>query len=137
MPDTKGINHVGLSVWDLRESTAFFTELLGWKESGYDAAYPRTALTDGVTRLTLWQVDRSKAVSAFDRRQNIGLHHLALELESEEKLNDVYARVSQYPGARIEFAPELVGAGPRKHMMCSEPGGIRIEFIWPGTRGKL
>ena len=32
----------------------------------------------------------------------------------------------------IEFMPELVGAGPRKHMMCYEPGGIRVEFIWPG-----
>jgi catechol 2,3-dioxygenase-like lactoylglutathione lyase family enzyme len=133
MPETKGINHLGLAVWDLTESKAFFTELLGWKESGYDASYPRTAVSDGVVRLTLWQVDKSKDVSSFDRRRNIGLHHLALEVESEIKLNDIYKRVSEYPGATIEFPPELVGAGPRKHMMCNEPGGIRVEFIWQGT----
>jgi hypothetical protein len=36
------------------------------------------------------------------------------------------------PGVEIEFEPELVGAGPRVHMMCREPGGLRIEFLWPG-----
>ncbi len=131
--ETKGLNHLGLAVWDLNESKAFFTDLLGWKESGYDPAYPRTAVSDGVVRLTLWQVDKSKNVTRFDRRANIGLHHLALEVESEAKLNELHKKVSAYPGARVEFAPELLGAGPRKHMMCNEPGGIRIEFIWQGT----
>jgi len=132
MAETKGINHLGLAVRDLNESKAFFTELLGWKESGYDASYPRTAVSDGMIRLTLWQVERTKDVSSFDRRRNIGLHHLALEVESEAKLNEIFQKVSEYPGATVEFAPELVGSGPRKHMMCNEPGGIRIEFIWQG-----
>ena len=132
MAETKGINHLGLAVRDLNETRAFFTDLLGWKESGYDASYPRTAVSDGVVRLTLWQVDRAKDISAFDRRKNIGLHHLALEVESEAKLNELFRKVSEYPGAAVEFAPELLGSGPRKHMMCSEPGGIRIEFIWQG-----
>lgn len=133
MAKTKGLNHLGLAVRDLQQSRAFFTELLGWSESGYDASYPRTAVSDGVLRLTLWQVDRSKEITSFDRRSNIGLHHLALEVESEAKLNEIFEEVSRYPGATIEFSPELVGKGPRKHMMCNEPGGIRIEFIWPGT----
>jgi hypothetical protein len=42
-------------------------------------------------------------------------------------------RLSSYAGATIEFSPELVGKGPRMHMMCYEPGGLRIEFIWPGA----
>lgn len=133
MAETKGINHLGLAVRDLHESKTFFTELLGWRESGYDASYPRTAVSDGVVRLTLWQVDRSKDIATFDRKKNIGLHHLALEVESEAKLNEIFEKVSEYPGASVEFSPELVGSGPRKHMMCNEPGGIRIEFIWPGT----
>ena len=37
-----------------------------------------------------------------------------------------------YPGVDIEFLLEVPGAGPGKHLMRSEPGGIRIEFIWPG-----
>ena len=133
MAETKGINHLGLAVRDLNETRAFFTELLGWNESGYDASYPRTAVSDGVLRLTLWQVDNTKDIAPFDRRRNIGLHHLALEVASETKLNEIFNKVSRYPGATIEFAPELPGPGPRKHMMCNEPGGIRIEFIWQGN----
>jgi catechol 2,3-dioxygenase-like lactoylglutathione lyase family enzyme len=133
MPETKGLNHLGLAVRDLDATKAFFIELLGWKESGYDASYPRTAVSDGVVRLTLWQVDRAKNITPFNRRTNIGLHHLALEVESEAKLNELFKKVSEYPGANVEFAPEPVGQGPRKHMMCSEPGGIRIEFIWQGN----
>jgi hypothetical protein len=49
-----------------------------------------------------------------------------------EALEEIYRRLNEYAGVNIEFAPEPVGTGPRKHMMCSEPGGIRIEFIWPG-----
>ena len=133
MAETEGINHLGLAVWDLDETRTFFTQVLGWTESGYDAAYPRTAVSDGKVRLTLWQVDRARDVVRFDRRGNVGLHHLALSVESEAKLNELHDRLRAYPGVKIEFAPELLGSGPRKHMMCSEPGGIRLEFIWAGV----
>ncbi|MGB1238729.1 MAG: VOC family protein [Pseudomonadales bacterium] len=132
MAITQGINHLGLAVADLNKSTAFFVDLLGWEESGRDESYPRTAVTDGCVRLTLWQVDRQLETVDFDRRKNIGLHHLALQVDSEQALDNLYTRFVE-AGIRIEFAPELLGDGPRKHMMCAEPGGIRLEFIWPGN----
>lgn len=131
LPETRGINHLGLAVRNLDETRAFFVELLGWKESGYDASYPRTAVSDGTVRLTLWQVDHAQDVAAFDRRKNIGLHHLALEVDSEARLHELHRKIAEWPGARVEFAPEPLAGGPRQHMMCSEPGGIRLEFIWP------
>ena len=130
---TRGINHLGLAVRDLNQSVDFFVQCLGWQEAGRDESYPRSAVSDGHVRLTLWQVDHSLDVQTFDRRRNIGLHHLALEVESEAELVQLHARVSAWPGIEVEFAPELVGSGPRKHMMCYEPGGIRVEFIWPGN----
>ena len=99
MPATRGINHLGLSVSDLDRSARFFTEALGWTESGRDAAYPRTAVSDGHLRLTLWQVDYKLSVEPFDRRKNVGLHHLALEVESEDRLNELARAV------RTETAP--------------------------------
>ncbi len=78
---------MGLAVKDLAASTRFFVELLGWTESGRDESYPRTVVSDGVVRLTLWQVDSGCELNAFDRRRNIGLHHLALEVRSEEQIN--------------------------------------------------
>lgn len=132
MSQTVGLNHLGLSVRDLDATTGFFTDVLGWEELARDESYPRNAVTDGTLRLTLWQVDHANAITDFDRRANIGLHHLALEVPTEAVLNDLAERVRDWPGVVIEFMPELVGSGPRKHMMFQEPGGIRLELIWPG-----
>ncbi len=132
MPETQGINHLGLSVANLNQTVSFFVDCLGWDESGRDESYPRSAVSDGKLRLTLWQVDHQLSVNAFQMRRNVGLHHLAIEVASEQQLNILGAKVKQYPGVEIEFMPELLGPGPRKHMMFFEPGGIRLELIWPG-----
>jgi lactoylglutathione lyase len=133
MHKTQGINHLGLSVRNLDQTLAFFTDCLGWQESGRDDSYPRSAVSDGNVRLTLWQVDHELAVNEFHFRQNVGLHHVAFAVASEAELNAVAEKVSSYPGVELEFMPELVGTGPRKHMIFYEPGGIRIEFIWSGN----
>lgn len=132
MPETQGLNHLGLAVSDLEATTRFFTECLGWEESGRDESYPRTAVSDGTIRLTLWEVDNSLSVETFNRRKNVGLHHLAITVPTEDALKLLSERVSSWDGVEIEFAPELVGKGPRKHMMFNEPSGIRLEFIWSG-----
>lgn len=133
MHKTQGINHLGLSVRNLDQTLAFFTDCLGWQESGRDDSYPRSAVSDGNVRLTLWQVDHELAVNEFHFRQNVGLHHVAFAVASEAELNAVAEKVSSYPGVELEFMPELMGTGPRKHMIFNEPGGIRIEFIWSGN----
>lgn len=133
MHKTQGINHLGLSVRNLDQTLAFFTDCLGWQESGRDDSYPRSAVSDGNVRLTLWQVDHELAVNEFHFRQNVGLHHVAFAVASEAELNAVAEKVSSYPGVELEFMPELVGTSPRKHMIFNEPGGIRIEFIWSGN----
>lgn len=132
MPETQGLNHLGLAVSNLEATARFFTECLGWAESGRDETYPRTAVSDGKLRLTLWQVDNSLPVEPFHRRKNVGLHHLAISVPTEAALNSLHERVSSWVGVEIEFAPQLVGPGPRKHMMFTEPSGIRLEFIWSG-----
>ena len=133
MAITKGLNHLGLSVSNLDQTVDFFVECLEWEESGRDESYPRSAVSDGTLRLTLWQVDHSLAVNDFQFRQNVGLHHFALEVRNESELNELAQKIRHYPGVVIEFMPELLGTGPRKHMIFNEPGGIRIEIIWPGT----
>lgn len=130
---TKGINHLGLTVSDLDQTTAFFTDCLGWEMLARDDSYPRTTVSDGTCRLTLWQADKSQAITGFDRKTNIGLHHLALEVASLEALRGMADKIRSWPGIEIEFEPELLGGGPRQHMMFSEPGGIRLEIIWPAA----
>ena len=130
---TKGVHHVGLAVLDLTDTTAFFTDTLGWKLLDRDEGYPRSIVSDGHVMITLWQTDRSLDVQPFDRRRNVGLHHLALLVETEAELEALAAKLAGVPDVRIEFPPEPLGQGPRRHMMCFEPGGIRLEFIWPGA----
>lgn len=129
-PITKGPHHVGLTVSKLEDSAAFFTAMLGWKEVGRNDGYPAIFVSDGSIMLTLWAAKDTPPVP-FDRKRNVGLHHLALQVQREDALNTLYERLKG-KGVKIEFAPELLRQGPAKHMMCYEPSGIRIEFIWPG-----
>jgi catechol 2,3-dioxygenase-like lactoylglutathione lyase family enzyme len=132
MTKTSDLNHLGLAVKDLEQTTQFFVELLGWTEAGYDATYPRTGVTDGKVRLTLWQIDDTQPTTEFDRKTNVGLHHLALTVTSGTELTRLHDELNKAPNVDIAFAPELMGDGPRQHFMCHEPSGIRIEFVWAG-----
>ena len=125
---TSGFNHVGLSVTDLEKSTRFFTDTLGWTLSGRDDEYPATFLTDGQMFLTLWRVQNPDEAIAFDRKNNVGLHHLAISVASFEILDELYERVKAVDGVVIEFAPEQAYGGPTRHMMIREPSGNRLEF---------
>ena len=125
---TSGFNHVGLSVTDLDRSTEFFTQTLGWRLTGRDEDYPATFMTDGEMFLTLWRVNDPDTAVKFDRKNNVGLHHLAISVASFDILDELYERVKTVEGVVIEFPPELAYGGPTKHMMIREPSGNRLEF---------
>ncbi|MFM0084654.1 VOC family protein [Paraburkholderia sediminicola] len=127
-PLTHGIDHIGLTVRDLNLTRDFFIQCLGWSLVGERPAYPAAFVSDGHMMLTLWQVTAPDKRVEFDRKTHVGLHHLAFRAGSEEALNEIFARVSAWPGVIVEFAPENLGAGPKRHAMVYEPGGIRLEF---------
>ncbi|MFK5984296.1 MAG: VOC family protein [Pseudomonadota bacterium] len=129
-PITKGSHHIGLTVSKLEESADFFTSLLGWKEVRRNKEYPAIFVSDGNIMVTLWAV-KEEPLSQFNKNKNIGLHHIAFQIESEEDLNNLYEKLINN-GIKIEFSPETLGQGPAKHMICYEPSGIRVEFTWPG-----
>lgn len=124
-----GLDHLGLAVLDLEASADFFINALDFELAGGDPEYPAKFLDNGQMFLTLWQVSEPSSAARFDRRNNVGLHHLALEVSSFEQLDHLYAVVSEWPGVVIEFAPELAYGGPAKHMMINEPSGNRLELV--------
>ncbi|MFP6560173.1 VOC family protein [Paraburkholderia sp. B3] len=131
---TRGVDHVGLTVRNLADTRDFFIDCLGWEQVGEKPEYPAIFVSDGYARLTLWEVKNLEHVVAFDRKSNIGLHHLAIKVESPDALDDIFHRVSNWPGVQVEFMPEPLGKGPKTHTMIYEPGGIRIEFNYaPGV----
>jgi catechol 2,3-dioxygenase-like lactoylglutathione lyase family enzyme len=129
-PITSGTHHIGLTVSKLEESAEFFTSLLGWKEVRRNEEYPAIFVSDGKILVTLWAI-KEQPVREFDKNMNVGLHHVAFQVESELDLTSIYKTLSKN-GVKMEFAPELLGQGPGKHMICYEPSGIRVELIWPG-----
>jgi len=124
-----GVNHIGLAVTKLQDSRDFFVDQLGFREGGYDEDYPAFFLGNGKVGITLWQIPDPENAVAFDRRKNVGLHHLALNVASFEELDALHLKLQGLDNVKIEFAPELLGNGPSKHMMIYEPSGNRIEFI--------
>lgn len=127
---THGAHHIGLTVSRLEQSATFFTQVLGWKEVHRKPDYPAIFVSDGTVMLTLWSVQQEPP-RPFDRAANVGLHHLALAVDSEAALQHIHHKLLSN-GVEVEFAPEPVGAGEARHLMCYEPSGIRLEFFWPG-----
>lgn len=125
---TRGVHHVGLTVSDLEGARAFFESVLGFSVVAERLDYPAVFVSDGVTLITLWRVEDPDACTPFDRRKNVGLHHLALRVPPE-RLSELSRRVSDYPGAELEFAPESLGSTGLTHMMCRIPGGPRVELV--------
>jgi catechol 2,3-dioxygenase-like lactoylglutathione lyase family enzyme len=126
---TLGIHHLGLAVPNLDEAVSFFTDALGWHVKGRNEEYPAAFVNDGTVTVTLWQIPLSEMAVAFDRRRNIGLHHLAFAVRDFDSLIKVFDRVRAYPGVVIEFEPMQIGpSSNRHHFMCAMSGGIRIEF---------
>ncbi len=130
MPITQGVHHIGLTVSRLEESANFFVSLLGWKEVRRNEAYPAIYVSDGNIVVTLWAT-KVEPSNQFNKDKNVGLHHVAFQVENKGDLSDIYDRLVN-SGVKIEFSPEMMGTGPAQHMMCYEPSGIRVEFIWPG-----
>ncbi|MND85282.1 Glyoxalase/Bleomycin resistance protein/Dioxygenase superfamily protein [compost metagenome] len=130
MSVTSGVQHIGLSVSNLEESAEFFIKVLGWEEIKRCEDYPAIFVKDDALTITLWKTQTEEPVK-FDRKLNIGLHHLALRVKSKEALFQL-VDVLKANKIEIEFEPTLIREGPSMHMMCYEPSGIRIEFYYPG-----
>jgi len=126
---TRGAHHVGLTVPDLARTRSFFVDTLGFSQVGEVPDYPAVFLSDDNTMITLWQAENPATAVPFDRKNVIGLHHLALSVDSADSLDALHGRLDAHDDVEIEFAPESLGGGAAQHMMCEIPGGIRVEFI--------
>jgi len=126
---TQGAHHVGLTVPDLAAARAFFIDALGFSQVGDVPEYPAVFVSDGAVMITLWQADDPANAVPFDRRTNIGLHHLALRVGGATELARLGAELGTRDDIDIEFEPEGLGDSGIRHMMCRIPGNIRLELI--------
>lgn len=120
-------------VSSLGAARRFFVEVLGFAQRRERPECPAAFVSDGTVLVTLWQVKDPARAVAFDRAQNVGLHHLAPAVPGHAALDALHERLKGVADAAIEFAPELLGGGPTRHMMVRIPGGVRVEFIAAGA----
>ena len=129
MAITQGSHHIGLTVPNLIETRNFFVNILGFEQVGEVPNYPAIFVSDGTIMLTLWQAVNPANANQFDRKNNIGLHHFALKVDSLETLESIHQTLLNTSGVEIEFSPEPLGNSATQHMMFYIPGGIRMELI--------
>ncbi len=132
-PQTLGVHHVGLTVPNIHDTQRFFTKILGFEQVGEVRDYPAVFLSDGAVLLTLWQASDPESAIPFDRKRNVGLHHVALRVADVAALRRLDERLRAAPEVEVDFHPEPLGDGPTQHMTCTIPGGIRVELIAPAA----
>jgi len=119
----KRIGHVVLKVRDLAQAQAFYTEVLGFEVvSQFDQA-PAVFLSLGEQHhdIALFEVSLAAMGPIADQ---VGLHHVALQLESYEALKDAHAEL-QRRGVRILRA---VDHRTTKSVYFCDPSGNRLEL---------
>lgn len=129
---TQGIHHLGLTVEDIHKTANFFQTQLGFTPVGEVPDYPAIFLSDGTVMLTLWQAIEPGSAMPFDRHHNIGLHHFALAVKDACTLEKLHWQLSDLDDVAIEFSPEALGQSNSRHMICTIPGGLRVEFFAAG-----
>jgi catechol 2,3-dioxygenase-like lactoylglutathione lyase family enzyme len=133
---TNGVHHIGLTVPDLDQARRFFCGVLGFDEVGGVPAYPSIFVSDGAVLLTLWRAEDPATARAFDRRANIGLHHLSLAVADDAALDLAWEKVSADPDVVVDVAPCTIRPGSAtRHFLIFIPGGVRIEFATPFSSG--
>lgn len=126
---TCGVHHVGLTVPDLDQARAFFCDVLGFDVVGGRPDYPAIFVSDGTILLTLWRAADPITARAFDRRANVGLHHLSLAVPDDAALDEAWEKISAHPEVVVDVAPEPMRSGSSmRHFLVFIPGGIRLEF---------
>jgi glyoxylase I family protein len=132
----KGIHHVDLAVADVERSLTFYLDLLGplgWAE---EVRYPTYRGTEEVVYLedsnTGAMLGLRPADGGAHRYYDVGIEHLAFEVESRDEVNAAHERCVA-AAARIHYPPEedrdVEGYWA---FFVFDPDGMRIEiFSWP------
>ena len=66
--------------------------------------------------ITLWQASDPANAVPFDRKNVIGLHHLALTVDADA-IDDLCNKLNDTAGVEIEVEPEPLVDMPVRHMM--------------------
>jgi catechol-2,3-dioxygenase len=121
------LNHAVLYVRDLDQTTAFYQDVLGFREVMSMPGQASFLQAPGSTNdhdLGLFAIGAGAGDSQAGR-STVGLYHLAWEVDTLGDLQDLMGRLAE--------ANALVGAtnhGSTKSLYAKDPNGIEFEVVW-------
>ena len=108
--------HVHVAVGDLSQSVGFYSALF--------AAQPTVLKTD----YAKWMLDDPRVNFAISTRgREPGLDHLGIQVENQEELHEVYARLRQAGGNIIEQGETTCCYAKSEKSWIDDPAGIAWE----------
>jgi catechol 2,3-dioxygenase-like lactoylglutathione lyase family enzyme len=133
VPVKGGIHHVDLAVSDVEQSIEFYLSVLGPLGWAVAARYPTYRGTEDVVYLGNDgpALGFRPADGGAHRYYEVGIEHLAFEVDSRDEVEEAYARcVSR--GAKVHFPPEDDRDEEGYYaFFVFDPDGIRVEvFSW-------
>ncbi len=132
----KKIGHVLLRVADLERSKKFYRDVLGFRVAEQDPDHGGVFMTlgDDFHTLDLSQHPRPEGTTGPSRDQ-IGLGHVAFQVESYPALRDAYCALLEH-AVEIERAMDHVN---QRSIYFSDPDGNRLEIYYeiPGALAKF
>ncbi|HLI44636.1 MAG TPA: VOC family protein [Acidimicrobiales bacterium] len=127
MPITR-LNHAVLYVRDVSRSVAFYTDVLGFRRvdmGGFaGAAFLQAPGSTNDHDIGLFEIGPAAGPTTAGRNQ-VGLYHLAWEVDTLEEL--------EHLARRLQDAGALVGASDHsttKSLYAKDPDGIEFEVAW-------
>ena len=123
------LNHAVLFVSDLERSSAFYTDVLGFRvipmaPEGFKAAFLQAAGSTNDHDLGLFEIG-ADAGPSLAGRATVGLYHLAWEVDTLEelaRLHDELVRAGALGGASDH--------GTTKSLYGKDPDGLEFEIAW-------
>ncbi len=130
------IQHVDLCVTDVERSRAFYLELLGPAGLEEDVLFRSYRGTEDIVYLRFGEQNLGlrPADGGEHAYYNVGIEHLAFEVERREDVDEAYERCGALD-AKVHFPPE-VDADLEDYyaFFVFDPDGLRIEVFWAPPR---
>jgi catechol 2,3-dioxygenase-like lactoylglutathione lyase family enzyme len=126
------IQHVDLCVSDVERSRAFYLELLGPAGLGEDVLFRSYRGSEDIVYLRFGQQNLGlrPADGARYFYYDVGLEHLAFEVEGRDQVDEAYERCLAL-GADVHFPPEVdEDLEGYYSFFAFDPDGLRIEVFW-------
>jgi catechol 2,3-dioxygenase-like lactoylglutathione lyase family enzyme len=127
----RGIQHVDLAIRDIERSLAFYFTVLGPLGLEEDIRVPSYRGTEEVVYLRFGEQNLGlrPADGGEHRYYDVGIEHLAFEVDSRAEVDDAYRRCLQL-GARIHYPPEEDSDLEDYYAFFAfDPDGIRVEVF--------